>query len=899
MPSQGKGAAPAKRGRRRRKGGLRLKILVAVFLSLAAVLGVGGAWFLNLDLPDVRSLEDYRPATPTRLLAADGSLFHQFGVERRVIVNYADIPKVLRDAIVATEDASFFKHVGVDPWGIARAAVKDLLTMSKTEGASTLTQQLTRRLFLKPDKTFKRKIREMVLATQIEKTYTKEEIFTFYCNQVYMGHGYYGVEAAAEYFFSRKARDLSLTQAATLAGIMQTPARFSPVRNPKSTLKRRNHVLARMLAEGYIDQRTFDEAVVQPPGVDVARPPEEIAAYFIEEVRRDLDVRLGSEALYGQGLSIETGLDLTLQRSAEAALDRGVREIAKRRAFRLPSRNILKERTGAIAAYRHPDWEKPLEAGAVVTGLVLDVDDRRALVRVGEREFEVGKEGIAWTGRGSPRRIFRQGDLAPFLAVVPTPGELALELSAEPLCEGAVLALDPSTGEIRALVGGLDFVKSQFDRTVQAERQPGSAFKPIIYAAALEEGWNASDLLLDEPTLFTDPQTGVPYQPENYYREYSGIVTVRHALEHSLNIPTIRMLNLIGYQRAVDQGHRMGITSKLRPYPALGLGASEVNLMELAAAYSAFPNLGTIVKPRFFRRILSHDGETLVSAPAEGSDALKPETAYLMTSLLKGVIARGTAVDAASLGEEIAGKTGTTDDNTDAWFVGYSPSLVLAVWVGKDDKEPLGTNETGAKAALPIWIDVMRGWLAAHPGETFKRPPGLETYAVDALTGLKAGVDTGCESVILEDFRRGEQAPALCTRHAHLRARLPYYMQRYPWIDEETMALREDDLERILQESPGEVSVEGRGRLLVQGAAGTITIGFKTLLPDDPALASVAGAGALKAPQAATIVPSPPSDSFFGLGFPKDLAPITAVAAAHPTVGLDGRVTATLTIRYP
>jgi len=899
MSSQGGKAGRRARGSPRSRRGRWIRLALVLLFALALALGAGGAYFINLDLPDIRALEGYRPATPTRLLAADGSIIHQFGVERRTLITYAEIPEVLRDAIVATEDASFFRHLGVDPLGIARAAVKDILKMRKAEGASTLTQQLTRGLFLGADKTFERKIREAVLAIQIEKTYTKEEIFTFYCNQIYMGHGRYGVEAAAQHYFSRRALELTLPQAALLAGMIQLPERISPLRNPDLALRRRNHVLKRMLQEGYVDARTSEEAMAQPLGLAPETPGEEIAAYFVEEVRRDLDARLGQEALYRQGLTIQTALDLDLQRAAESALDRGVREIAKRRAFRLPASNILREKKGALTTYFHPGWGKPLEPGAIATGLILEVDGRRALVRLGDRRFEIGPGAVTWTGRGALDRIFRPGDLAPFLVLRGEDGALSLELSAEPRCEGAVLALDPATGAIRTLVGGLDFSRSQFDRAIQAERQPGSAFKPILYAAALEEGWTASDPLLDEPTVFVDPQTGVPYQPENYYRDYNGVVTVRYALEHSLNIATVRMLNLLGYQRAVDQARRMGITSKLRPYPALGLGASEVSLMDLTTAYATFANLGTLVRPRLHTRILGSDGAVLEEAKPEGADVPRPEIAYLMTSLLKGVIARGTATDARSLGEAIAGKTGTTDDNTDAWFIGYSPSLVLGVWVGKDDKEPLGVNETGARAALPVWIDIMKSYLAAHPDEVFRRPSGIETYAVDARTGLKAAVDTDCQDVILEDFRRGAPAPALCSRHAHLRARLPYYLQRYPWLDEETLALTREDLDRLLRDAPREISVEGRHTLIAQGVEGEIRLPFRVVPADDPDVVSVAGSAALWGAPGGRADAGGAANVFFGLAFPPDLAPVIGEAASHPTLGLDGRTTAVITVRYP
>lgn len=881
----------------RRKRALRIFLLLLVLIVVAAVLGMAGTIFLNPDLPDVRALEDWKPATITRLVDADGESIHEFATEKRIVIPYSEIPEVLRNAIVAVEDSSFFKHVGVDPFGIARALVRDVLSLSKAEGASTLTQQLARGLFLKPDKTFRRKISEAILAMQIEKTYTKEEILTFYCNHAYMGHGYYGVEAASEFYFDRPAKQLTLPQAAMLAGVIQRPESLSPFRNPDRALKRRNHVLRRMQIEGYIPEAEYESASKEPLGVQRAKPSRTSFAYFVEEIRRDIDARLGGEALYQAGLRIETGLDPELQREAELALDRGVREIAKRRPFRLPSSNILREKKGDLAGYRHPDWDHQIEPGMIVTGLVMDVDRSRAVVRVGSTTFEIAPAAVAWTGRGTPDRIFRPGDLAPFLVKDAGGGGAALELSAEPTCDGAVLAMDPATGEIRALVGGLDFGRSQFDRATQALRQPGSAFKPIIYAAAIEEGWRPTDLLIDEPTVFTDDQTNVPYQPENYYREYRGIVTVRYALEHSLNVPTIRMLNLVGYERAIEQARRMGITSKLRPYPALGLGASEVSLIELVTAFGVFPNLGTRVVPRLHTRILDRDGAVVEETRVDATDAVRPEVAYMMTSLLKGVVQRGTATDALILNEEIAGKTGTTDDSTDAWFVGYSPSLVLGVWVGKDEKDPIGPNETGARAALPIWIDIMRSWLQRHPGETFKRPPGIESITVDPRTGLRAGVDTNCDDVILEEFRRGDAEPAFCNARAHLRARLPYYLQRYPWIDDGTIALTLPDLTRLLRENPLELASEGRGRLAARGPFGPVSVEYRMVSADDPDVASAAGASALTGFPASSGSRSEGSES--GLVFPPDLAALESDPAAHSTVGIDGRTAASLKIRYP
>jgi penicillin-binding protein 1A len=868
-------------------------------MLIAASLGAGGAYFLNVELPDVRGLQDYRPATISRLLAGDGSVLHQFATERRIIIPYSDIPSLLRNAIVATEDSEFFHHVGVDPFGIARAAFKDLLAMRKAQGASTLTQQLARGLFLKPEKTFKRKIREAVLAVHIEKAYTKEEIFTFYCNQAYMGHGYYGVEAGARFYFSKRAKELDLSQAALLTGLIQRPEALSPIRNPDLALRRRNHVLNRMLREGYIDELSHREATARPLEISTPVARASTADYFIEQVRRALASKLGDDALYRAGITIETGLDPELQRAAEAALDRGVREIAKRGHVVPPSRNILESEGESLESYEHPDWREPPRAGQILTGLVTEADGDSATVRIGDRTFAIGAEAIEWTKLDSPSEILKAGDLAPFLVRETKDDDLDLELSAEPTANGAVLAMDPATGEIRALVGGLDFAKSQFDRAVQARRQPGSAFKPIVYSAALEEGWSTTDVLLDEPTVFVDATSPSPYQPENYYKDYTGIVTLRYALEHSLNIPSVRLLNMVGYERVLEQARRMGIASPLMPYPAMGLGASEVTLKELVGAYAAFPNLGTRVKPRLFKRVRAHDRTILVDRPPEARDVLRPEVAYLMTSLLKGVVKRGTAIRAASLGADLAGKTGTTDDNTDAWFIGYSSSLVVGVWVGRDEKESLGRRETGPRAALPIWMEIMQAHMEDRPLETFRRPAGIGTVPVDLRTGLRAGVDTGCDQrdLLLENFRREEGAPALCSRLAHERARLPYYLQRFPWIDQRTLALTQEDLDRILRESSLEAYLTGFSTLAVQGAQGPMEMDFAIVSADDPALSSLAGAAALAGfsayPRETAERPQ------VGLHFPPDLTNLLPDPGVQLIVGIDGRSAARVRVRYP
>jgi penicillin-binding protein 1A len=654
-----------------------------------------------------------------------------------------------------------------------------------------------------------------------------------------------------------------------------------------------------MLEEGTLDREGHRRARETPIEVRPPRPPVSVADYFVEEIRRELDNRYGADALYRSGFTIETGLDLELQRETEAALQRGVREVAKRQGFVPPETNILDEEEGSLEEYTHEAWHLPLTPGRIVTGLVMDAGAKSARIRIAETEFEIGPETVEWAKLKAVDEGLRAGDLAPFLVVEKEDGSLGLELSAEPTANGAAVAIDPATGEIKAMVGGLDFGTSQFNRAVQAHRQPGSSFKPILYSAALEEGWRATDVLLDEPTVFMDPRTDVPYQPENYYKDYRGIVTVRYALEESLNIPTVRLLNLVGYRRVVEQARRMGITSPLQPYPAMALGASEVTLMELVAAYATLANLGTRVEPRLYTRLTSYaDGRTEEVLP-RASDGLRPEVAYQVTSLLKGVIARGTAKKASGMGENVAGKTGTTDDNTDAWFIGYSPSLALGVWVGRDEKESLGNTETGPRAALPIWMEIMSSYLAGRPPETFRRPPGIETVAVDLATGLRAGIRTGCERVILEEYRRDEGPPPLCGDHAHRRVSLPYYMQRYPWLDERTLVLTDADLSRLIREAGHDMLVDPEQKIIVPAGGRLDVLPFMIVAPDHPILSGLAGSAALVAGSSAALGPARAVSSGMDLLYPPDLSPLNGTVAEPPTLGIDGHTAAVVPIRYP
>jgi len=865
------------------------------------LLGALAGYLINRDLPDVRTLEDYQPPTITQILAADGRVVHQFAEQKRLVVPLSQIDPLLQNAVIAVEDANFKKHVGVDPTALFRAAMRDIVARRWAQGGSTLTQQLTKILFLRPDKHMRRKIQEAMLAVEIEKTYTKDEILEFYLNQIYMGHGRYGMEAAAQFYFGVPAVSLKLEQAALLAGIIQRPEDYSPFRSPAHATARRNHVLDRMAIEGYITAEQAATAKRAPIVTAPAHDSETLAPYFAEEIRKLLAPKYGDEALLREGLMIRTGLDVDLQQTANRALSRGLRDLDKRRGFRRPERNVVLEKLGTLDSYRHPDWDEGTPGlGDLVHGLVTRVTSKAATVRVGKYTATLRPEDAAWTGRDDLTRILRPGDLELFEVKEVDGQTLMLALDQEPEVEGAVLALDPRTGDIRAMVGGYDFTRSQFNRSSQALRQCGSAFKPFIYAVAIEEGRTPSDLLFDEPTVFLDPTTGAAYQPENYERRYEGVVTIRKALEESLNVPTIRLLNQIGYARTVEFAQRLGITSKLYPYPSLGLGSSEVSLMELTAAYGVFPTGGILSTPRYFSEVKDREGSVLEETRGESREVLKGDVAAVMVSLMQGVLQRGTAAAGNRPDKAIAGKTGTTDDYTDAWFIGYSPSLVVGVWVGHDKKITLGPKETGARAALPIWSAVMDSWLEKHPDEQFAANPGVVTLPVDRDTGLRAAPELSCRTVIMESFVKGTEIEKPCTGNAHVRLALPYFLQRYPMQEGGRLEIDDNELNRLLRENPFHLDLLGRVSLNVLTSSGVQVV---RLSRDGGREGGDVTWGFFRRHEASQDDgdASASSDEAEELAYTQFLpAELPALSTgSHPFVGIDGRTAAVIQIRYP
>jgi len=801
-------------------------LLLGALVLLAAVCGASLGYFMRFDLPDVRALEDYRPPEMSRVLAADGSQVGTFAEERRILIRYGEIPPVFQRALIATEDANFYGHTGIDFKGIARALWRDVSSMSLAQGASTLTQQLARNLFLHPDKTIRRKLQEAFLALEIERQFTKQEILGFYCNQIYMGHGRWGLEAAARYYFGKTARELSLAEAATLAGVIQRPEALSPFKHPDRALRRRGYVLRRMVDEEFLSPHEAAAAEQEPLGASTKRRQEQIAPYYIEEVRRWIQEHYGSSSLYREGLEVRTTLDRQLQRFANESMDLGLRQLDKRQGWRGVAGRIPRDEDPLT--WSPPSWERGVETGRVLDGVVVALGPDGARVRVGAHEGRLGSEEIAWTKQEDPAKLLASGDIVRVrLVALDDAGGAELKLEQEPLAEAALIAIEPATGAVRALVGGFDFERSEWDRAMQSRRQTGSAFKPLIYAAALASGLTLTDTLLDEPTVFLDPRKPEPYQPENYTNRYYGTITLRTALEKSSNIATVKLLDQVGYSAVIETARRLGIGGDLQPFPSLALGVFGSTLMELTAAYGTFGNQGVLVEPHLVEEVLDSDGSLVERVEPAVRDAVGPQIAYLMNRVLSGVITDGTGRAAARLGYPLAGKTGTTDNNTDAWFIGYSPSLAVGVWVGFDEPTSLGSRETGALAALPIWQAFMERAMETLPAPEFERPPGMTIVSIDRATGLKANLNADCGQTISEVFITGTEPTEYCSADHHRLLELPYAFQRYALDEQGELMIPANQLEALLREETSVYLVRGEQRLETYTRDGAISLPFR------------------------------------------------------------------------
>jgi penicillin-binding protein 1A len=740
----------------------RHAVVAALFVT-AALLGTltGVLFAYSDDLPRVSALDDYTPHTITRVLGKDGALVGEFAVERRSVLRYEEIPVQLRQAVLAAEDSGFFSHFGLSPTGILRAAITNLRARRLAGGASTLTQQLARKLFLTDEKTWERKIKEQILTLQVEKRYTKEEIFTLYCNQMYFGHGAYGVEAASQLYFGKAAKDLALEESALIAGILQGNARQSPYVNPQAALRRRNYTLGRMADEGFITREEADAAMAKPIVTrgDPGQTPT-LAPYFVEEVRKYLEAKYGAKALYESGLTVQTPLDLDLQAAANRAVERGLRRIDKRRGvFRKPARNVIDEKH-AVETFRHERWSRPMVEGDIVPAVVTAVDAGAVRVRMGTLTAELTRAATQWARR-APADLVKAGDLVEVeLTKIDTAnGTATVVIEQPPVIEGALVALDNRTGHVISMVGGYSFARSKFNRATQAYRQMGSTFKPLLYTAAIDRGLTPTTQLVDEPATFEAGPGQPPYEPGNYDRKFMGAMTLRHALEQSRNIPAVKVMDMLGPAQVVAYAKKFGFPEDFRPFLSTALGAQEATLIELTSAYSAFPNRGIRMAPHAVLSIVDREGARLEESQPSPRDAIRADTAYVMTSLLRGVVQRGTGAAANALKWPLAGKTGTVDDYTDAWFIGFDPNITVGVWVGYDEKKPIGPNETGTTAALPIWMDFMRAYLDLRADREnppdFDAPGNIIFMPVNRETGEPAA--EGEPNALTEAFLSGTQ----------------------------------------------------------------------------------------------------------------------------------------------
>jgi penicillin-binding protein 1A len=754
--------------------------VVVILFVLAAIAGTatGVVFAFAGDLPQISALDDYSPSTITRVFGSHGELVGEFSTERRVVIPYDAMSPVLRNAILAAEDVDFESHFGLSIPHIAAAAARDVLYKvrgmitgrhTRPKGASTITQQLARGLFPQEvgyeigDVSPERKIKEALVAIQIEKRYTKHEIFALYANQMYMGEGAYGVEAAARTYYGKSAKDVNLDEAAMIAGLFQT-WRNAPTVNMQRAKQRQSYVLQQMADDGFITQKDADAAKKRPIVLaPTTKPTNSIAPYFLEEVRKDLESRYGAKAVYENGLSVQTSLDVKLQDAANKALDDGIRQIDHLHGFRKPQRNILAEKHG-LDSFKLPRWEHPFEVNDVVPALVTSIDGPTIVLRAGDYHVTVDKKGYAWTHK-TPERLVKPGDLVEAkLLTLDTAARTATgSVDQPPLVEGAVLAIDNRTGQIRAMIGGWSFERSKFNRATQALRQVGSSFKPFVYTTAIDRGYTPTSMIDDDPVSFPMGPGQPPYSPQNYEKDYWGPITLRRALEHSRNIPAVRLMDALGPKQVIGYARRFGLSAPLPPYLSVAIGSAEETLLEMTSAYSVFPNQGVRMNPYSVLKVTDREGNVLEENRPEPKDAIRADTAYVMVNLLRGVVQRGTAIRAASINWPLAGKTGTTDDYTDAWFIGFDPDITVGVWVGYDVKKTLGRGMEGARAALPIWIDIMKAYIDDRKDPPKFEPPGNIVFvSVDRDSGN--AVEPGTPGAINEAFIAGTQPGSFAGR---------------------------------------------------------------------------------------------------------------------------------------
>jgi penicillin-binding protein 1A len=743
---------------------LRRTVWTLLILAATSATALAVSWsVMSRDADSFLTLFALRvPKTITKVLDQNGNVLGIFAEEHRVVIPYGDIPKAFVNALVATEDADFWGHGGVSARGLARSGWNFISSFGKRrEGGSTLTMQLIRTVTAKRQKRLDRKLKEIILARKLEKAYSKKQIMEMYANEVYFGGGRYGIEAAAEFYFGKSAPQLNVEECALLAGLVQNPNWYNPYNpDPKARAAakvRRNHVLIRMVKEGYLGAPEASLLIEKP--IRLAREnahEEAVAPYVVEEVRKYLYEKYGREQVLNGGLEVTTTVDSLWQESANEAVRVGLKAVDRRRGFRKEAVQFVTDPD----TVQLPGWKRYFEVGDGIRGVILGWKGGKAQVRVGKATLEVPESAFAWAGRDLPKLLPRGA--SPLFLVKSTDDGTpkTLELDQEPQVEGALMALDPKTGEIRAMVGGYDFNRSKFNRATQALRQVGSTMKAYVYGAAFTGGGKTpATLVNDVPSRFLDTvdfltvnhpdgtsefkplRPGVkPYEPKNYERDFWGPIPVWEALRDSRNVPAVRTLEETGVMNVIDFARKCGVTGSIPPYPSMALGSADLTLKEMVRGYATIANGGLQAPaPFFIKKVVDRHGRVLESHSGLANDqVLDPQSTYQLIQCLQGVATSGTGAKSNELEWPVAGKTGTTDDHTDGWFVGFSTRIVCGVWVGLDEKKTIFKGADGAKVALPIWVDFMKAALPSTPKEDFKAPEGMEWADIDRYTGLLA-----------------------------------------------------------------------------------------------------------------------------------------------------------------
>ncbi len=810
----------------------RILFLLSIVITILIGALIGIILVYQKGFPQIKRLEEITPKIMTVIYDDQGKPIKEFAIEKRTIVQRSDIPEVLEKALIASEDNQFYSHWGINFRGTLRAILGEIINKD-LGGGSSITQQLALNLFLNRERTWSRKLKEMLMAIQIEKKYSKDQILTFYCNKIYLGASVYGVEAASRYYFGKPVKDINLAEAALIPTIMPSPnGKYHVFNQPQNCLKKRNYILKRMLDLEFIDEKQYKEAIKFPlPKKPFDMEEEEIGNYFVEETRKLIESKFGDKELYTGGLKVYTTLNSEMQIWAEESLREGLRTLDKRKGWHGNLENLLKNNNENnnkkgkkvdIETVQLPSWKYlKIKKGDILKGIVLKVSNRRAVVRIGEYKGILKAADAKWA-KYPLSQILKKGDVT-LVKILEIPEDLVqptienesktktndndndkkkngnvnininmnmkdvkyltLSLEQEPDVQGAILVVDNKTGEIKAMMGGYSFEKSKWNNATQAKRQTGSTIKPIVYTAAIENGYSPSTIIVDEPTIFDNEWVQEPYEPQNHTGDFRGPLTLRRGFELSVNLISAKVVEYLTPPRVVQYSRKFGITADLKPYMSIALGAFEVTLKEMVAAYTVFPNLGFRVNPYFIKKIIDQNNYIIDENFPDKKQVVEKETAYIINYLMQGVVKSGSGFRARHLEAPVGGKTGTTDDCTDAWFIGFSPSITVGVWVGHEVKRSLGHNETGGRAASPIFVSFMEKYLEKHPEpKEFKRPSGVIMVKIDKYTGKLFTED--CLYPFQEAFIKGTEPLEYCSEEDHSEINDYYHDEPLPDEDE-------------------------------------------------------------------------------------------------------------------